>query len=334
MRARMLPFPVESLRAAREAFSHDSGIKQGDTRMKHSKMAMLAKPISVGSMLATCALLTGAEVAAATFEFTGTVETCTPTCKSFAFLGVGSTLEGFIEMDDDGIADGTWDGDDVTDFSFTVGDPSVPPFGPSDPPDPIADNPFTLDATADGGGLVVANGQEICNPRGCWEPPLVIVSSGLTDGVTLTSGLMDLWLTTTVLANNGAIVSINFGAGTFEVTIFEKTVVVATGTLGPTVPDSDDDGLADDADNCTLVANTDQRDVDEDGIGSLCDADLDNTCNVNFGDLGLFKSVFFSDDEEADFDDSGAVNFVDLGLVKEQFFGPPGPSGIDNVCSP
>jgi hypothetical protein len=302
--------------------------------MKYSKLAKRAKPAWIGSALAVFSLMTGANVAAATFAFTGTVETCIPTCESFAFLGVGSTLEGFIAMDDDAIADGTWVGGDVTDLSFTVGDPSLPPHGPSNPPDPILDNPFTLDQSPEGGGIIVANGQEICNPRGCNNPPLVIVSSGTTDGATLDTGLMDLWLTTTVLADNGAIVSIDFGAGTFAVTTFEKVIVVATGTIQGVVQDTDGDGRADNADNCILVANADQRDVDGDGIGSACDPDLNNDCIVNFADVADMKSVFFGTDANADLNGDGVVNFSDLVVMKAGFFLPPGPSGVDNICSP
>lgn len=99
-----------------------------------------------------------------------------------------------------------------------------------------------------------------------------------------------------------------------------------------TVADTDDDGVVDPLDNCTDVANADQRDTDSDGIGSLCDADLDGSCVVNFVDLKLLKAVFFSDDADADLDGSGTVNFGDLNIMKAAFFGAPGPSGISNVC--
>jgi len=38
-------------------------------------------------------------------------------------------------------------------------------------------------------------------------------------------------------------------------------------------PDSDEDALPDFADNCPSVSNANQADVDDDGVGDLCDAD-------------------------------------------------------------
>ena len=100
-------------------------------------------------------------------------------------------------------------------------------------------------------------------------------------------------------------------------------------------PDTDADGVTDDVDNCTLIANADQRDTNGDGIGNICDADLDNNCAINFLDLGILKSVFFSADPDADFNGDGAANFLDLGMMKgATFFGPPGPAAIPNDCAP
>lgn len=91
--------------------------------------------------------------------------------------------------------------------------------------------------------------------------------------------------------------------------------------------DGDGDGVADAVDNCTAVANADQRDTNGDGFGNACDADLDNDNVVNFIDLGLLRSVFFSADPDADFNGDGVVNFIDLGIMRASFFGSPGPSG-------
>lgn len=99
--------------------------------------------------------------------------------------------------------------------------------------------------------------------------------------------------------------------------------------------DSDLDGVDDDTDNCTDVANADQRDTDADGYGNSCDADLNNDCTVNFIDLGVMASVFFTGDPDADLDGNGTVNFLDLNRLKAQFFGEPGPGlGVCGACKP
>lgn len=96
--------------------------------------------------------------------------------------------------------------------------------------------------------------------------------------------------------------------------------------------DIDGDGIANDLDNCIEVANADQRDADSDGFGSLCDADINNDCTIDFLDLGLLKLVFFSADANSDFNGDGSVDFLDLGIIKAAFFGSPGPSGITGLC--
>jgi hypothetical protein len=99
-------------------------------------------------------------------------------------------------------------------------------------------------------------------------------------------------------------------------------------------PDGDADGAVDIRDNCTLVANADQRDTDGDGFGNRCDADFDGDCTINFVDLGVVKSAFFGSDPDADLDGDGSVNFLDLAMFKAQFFGVPGPSGRSPQCVP
>ena len=109
-------------------------------------------------------------------------------------------------------------------------------------------------------------------------------------------------------------------------------------TANPGQEDTDGDGVADGCDNCTLAPNGPlipdaggniQLDTDGDGYGNRCDGDLDNTSGVvNFGDLGLFKVVFGSNDPDADFDGSGYVNFTDLGIFKALFGKPRGPAGV------
>ncbi len=100
------------------------------------------------------------------------------------------------------------------------------------------------------------------------------------------------------------------------------------------IVDSDNDSVPDSADNCTDVANPDQRDTNGDGIGNICDADLDDSGLVNFIDLLQFEAAFFSGPQspnwnpDADLNGDNSVNFLDLLIVEQQFFGPPGPSGL------
>jgi len=53
-------------------------------------------------------------------------------------------------------------------------------------------------------------------------------------------------------------------------------------------------------DNCTLVRNTLQLDIDGDGYGNAYDADITNGGIVNFADLAQLKRAFFTDDPIAD----------------------------------
>lgn len=93
--------------------------------------------------------------------------------------------------------------------------------------------------------------------------------------------------------------------------------------------DSDADGVIDGFDNCTLVANADQRDTNADGYGNRCDPDLDDDGAVGFADLALLKERFFGvGDEDSDLDGDGVTGFGDLGIMKAMFFAPPGPAAL------
>lgn len=98
----------------------------------------------------------------------------------------------------------------------------------------------------------------------------------------------------------------------------------------PDIIDSDLDGIADDADNCTLVANPQQEDTNGDGYGNICDPDLDNNGVVNFLDLAVwvesFNTVCGTVDE--DFNGDGICNFSDFTQFTLFILTPPGPSGI------
>lgn len=101
-------------------------------------------------------------------------------------------------------------------------------------------------------------------------------------------------------------------------------------TLDACLVDADGDGVDDALDNCTQVANADQRDTNGDGYGNLCDADLDNNGMVNTRDLALFKTAFGQTGAnlDADLNGNGSVNTQDLAIFKGLFGKPPGPSGL------
>ena len=93
--------------------------------------------------------------------------------------------------------------------------------------------------------------------------------------------------------------------------------------------DSDGDGVPDNLDNCTLVANTDQRDTNGDGFGNICDADLNGDLTVNLSDFSLFRSAFGTASPDADFNGDGSVNLSDFSLFRGMFGNPSGPSGLN-----
>ena len=67
-----------------------------------------------------------------------------------------------------------------------------------------------------------------------------------------------------------------------EVTIWERALAeseiaaIFSGDSSPIFQDTDNDGILDNVDNCPLIANADQADLDGDGVGDVCDDDTDN----------------------------------------------------------
>ena len=124
-------------------------------------------------------------------------------------------------------------------------------------------------------------------------------------------------------------VDADYGPGTQTLTSINLTSDAYVSSFAlPGGSDVDADGVPDGSDNCTLLANADQRDTNGDGFGNVCDPDLNDDGIVNATDLGLFKAVFFTTDADADFNGDGVVNATDLGTLKTFFFQPPGPSGV------
>jgi Dockerin type I domain/Thrombospondin type 3 repeat len=91
--------------------------------------------------------------------------------------------------------------------------------------------------------------------------------------------------------------------------------------------DTDGDGIPDAIDNCSLVANTEQADFDNDGFGNVCDADINNDGRVNAVDLAILRSNFGKPGALGDLNGDGTVNALDLALLRRNFGKEPGPSG-------
>ncbi len=105
----------------------------------------------------------------------------------------------------------------------------------------------------------------------------------------------------------------------------------AGGSCG--TPDTDNDGIGDDIDNCTRRPNPGQRDTDGDGIGNFCDPDFDNDCIVTGPDLmTLIADLFQTGDLDTDLSGDGIVNYFDFVLAWQLRGQPPGPSGLSDIC--
>ena len=115
--------------------------------------------------------------------------------------------------------------------------------------------------------------------------------------------------------------------------ILLKGLIIGTGLVSASVAraqttDTDGDGAPNVLDNCVNTSNADQRDVDADGFGSICDADLNNDLIVDALDLGLFRRAQATQDPNADFNGDGKVDSTDLALLKALMGKPPGPSSV------
>lgn len=94
--------------------------------------------------------------------------------------------------------------------------------------------------------------------------------------------------------------------------------------------DVDGDGMSDQLDNCTMIANAEQLDSDADGYGNVCDADFNNNGIVDPFDLSRLKSRFGSTEApDEDLDGNGVVDSLDLSTLKLNFGKKPGPSALN-----
>ncbi len=80
--------------------------------------------------------------------------------------------------------------------------------------------------------------------------------------------------------------------------------------------DSDFDGVDDIFDNCIIISNTRQIDVDHDGVGNYCDADFNNDNFNNAEDYLLLRSKIGSTARVLDLNNDGVVTAIDYAIYR------------------
>jgi hypothetical protein len=95
--------------------------------------------------------------------------------------------------------------------------------------------------------------------------------------------------------------------------------------------DEDGDGVPDDVDNCTVVANPSQIDTDTDGCGNACDADYDQNGVTNATDFLHFRKHYLTTeaqpnwDPNVDMNGDGVIDKLDHALLAGEFLTHVGP---------
>lgn len=119
------------------------------------------------------------------------------------------------------------------------------------------------------------------------------------------------------------------------------TITAIPGFACDNGPDSDNDEVCDDFDNCLGLSNPTQTDTDLDGYGNACDGDINADGAVNGLDaVSLIRSFNQIDpatryDVRLDADESGDVSTADAQIFIQQYLrGLPGPSGLPCAGSP
>ncbi len=136
------------------------------------------------------------------------------------------------------------------------------------------------------------------------------------------------------LSTSTAEIQITNASDPSNVVVVPVTVLKGSLVAGQPFADADGDDIADGEDNCTLVANTDQRDSNDDGYGNVCDPDYNGDGRVGIPDFNLLRSQFgkrsgvhtdFNPD--ADHNGDGVIGLPDFNVLRSYFGSAPGPSG-------
>ena len=87
----------------------------------------------------------------------------------------------------------------------------------------------------------------------------------------------------------------------------EETIDMFIRSVAWVLGDEDEDGIPDPSDNCPNISNTNQSDIDDDGLGDACDDDIDGDGVVNSND----NCPHISNPMQGDFDSDGLGDACD-----------------------
>lgn len=87
------------------------------------------------------------------------------------------------------------------------------------------------------------------------------------------------------------------------ITLITLSILISCTSEEDPLPDTDNDGIVDEEDNCPLVSNPDQKDSDGDGIGDACEEDSDGDGIID--ELDNCPMTSNPDQEDADEDGIG-----------------------------
>ena len=171
----------------------------------------------------------------------------------------------------------------------------------------------------------------LANDSGFSFPATVTITTPPGNGVALVSGSPG--------APGGVLLGYTPTAGFVgtDSLVYRATDGVSTSSATVTatvLPDTDQDGIPDLADNCTLVANSNQLDADSDGYGNICDADLNNSGLVTTADFGILRAVLNQSASAgltaagADLNGSGTVTTADFAILRARLNTAPGVSRL------
>jgi len=115
--------------------------------------------------------------------------------------------------------------------------------------------------------------------------------------------------------NSGYDVSLSLDAGNIPSVAYqanEDGLLLFTRCADSTcITDRDDDGVADTADNCPDVSNTDQLDTDADDIGDACDLDDDGDGQADVDEVSCDSDPLNTNSQSPDGDGDGVPDCVD-----------------------